>query len=153
MEKRFALVACNGGCRNTDCGYGCLGCGMCQAICPFDAISLNDSGVAEVDETKCRGCGACVAECPQGIIRLHGAGYPIVVKCSNQDLGKTARAACEVSCIGCGICEKVCPSGAAKVTDNLSAIDEALCLCCGMCAVKCPRHAIRDLRGVLTSRS
>ena len=64
-----------------------------------------------------------------------------------------ARAACAVSCIVCGICEKVCPSGAAKVTDNLSAIDEELCLSCGMCAVKCPRHAIRDLRGVLTSRS
>ena len=24
MEKRIALVACNGGCRNDSCGYGCI---------------------------------------------------------------------------------------------------------------------------------
>ena len=157
MEKRIpqqvALVACNGGCRNTSCGYGCIGCGMCVSICPFDAIALNQNGVAEVDEAKCQGCGACVLECPQGIIRLHATGSPIVVKCSNRDPGKAARSACGVSCIGCGICEKACPSGAVKVKENFSAIDEGLCLSCGMCAVKCPRHAIYDLRGILTERS
>ena len=78
MENRFALVACNGGCHNESCEYGC---------------------------------------------------------------------------IGCGICKRSCPSGAAKVKENLSVIDEELCLSCGMCAVKCPRHAIYDLRGVLTERS
>ena len=123
MRRQVALVACNGGCRNTSCGYGCIG------------------------------CGACASECPQGIIRLHEAGSCIVVKCSNRDPGKIARAACQVSCIGCGICEKACPSGAAKVKENLSVIDEALCLSCGMCAVKCPRHAIYDLRGVLPEKN
>ncbi len=157
MENRFtkkgALVACNGGCRNTSCGYGCIGCAMCVEICPFDAIAVNQNGVAEVDEAKCQGCGACVIECPQGIIHLHEAGCLIVVKCSNRGPGKAARSACTVSCIGCGICEKACPSGAAVVTDNLSTIDESLCLSCGMCAVKCPRHAIYDLRGVLTAKN
>ncbi len=157
MEKLFskqaAFVACNGGCRNSACGYGCIGCSMCVSICPFDAVSINRNGVAEVDEARCRGCGACVVECPQGIIRLHEAVSPIVVKCANRDPGKVARAACAVSCIGCGLCEKACPSGAAKVTDNLSVIDEELCLSCGMCALKCPRHAIYDLRGILTERN
>lgn len=152
MERRVALVACNGGCRNLSCGYGCIGCGMCVSICSFDAIFFNEHGVAEVGEGKCRGCGACLTECPQGIIHLHEASSPIVVKCSNRDPGKIACSACTVSCIGCGICEKACPSGAAKVTDNLSAIDESLCLSCGMCAVKCPHHAIYDLRGILTNR-
>ena len=152
MEKRIALVACNGGCRNENCGYGCIGCAACVSVCPAEAIGINDNGVAEVDESLCLGCGSCVDACPQGIIRLHEAGCPIVVKCSNRDPGKTARTACAVSCIGCGICEKSCPSGAAKVEDNLSAIDEELCLSCGMCAVKCPRHAIYDLRGVLTAK-
>ncbi len=152
MEKRSALVACNGGCRNDSCSYGCISCGMCVSVCPFEAIDLNQNGVAEVDETRCAGCGACVDACPQGIMRLHEAASPIVVKCSNGDSGKAARTACEVSCIGCGICEKACPAGAAKVMDNLSTIDEELCLSCGMCAVKCPRHAIYDLRGVLTAK-
>lgn len=153
MEKQYALIACNGGCRNESCGYGCIGCAACVSVCPAQAISLNDHGVAEVDERLCLGCGACVEACPQGIIRLHTEGNPIVVKCSNCDPGKAARTACQVSCIGCGICEKACPSGAAKVKDNLSSIDEALCLSCGICAVKCPRHAICDLRGILTQKS
>ena len=153
MVRLVALIACNGGCHNTVCDYGCIGCGMCVSICPFAAISINGNGVAEVDEIKCQGCGACVLECPQGIIRLHEADSPMVVKCSNRDPGKVARAACSVSCIGCGICEKACPSGAAKIADYLSSIDEGLCLSCGMCAVKCPRHAIYDLRGIPTKRS
>ena len=53
-------------------------------------------------------------------------------------------------CIGCGICEKTCTAEAVRVVDNHAVIDETLCLSCGMCAVKCPRHAIADLRGVLT---
>ena len=153
MVKQVAFVACNGGCRNESCSYGCVGCGVCVSVCPAEAIDLHKTGVAEVDETRCLGCGACADACPQEIIRLHEGANPMVVKCSNRDPGKVARAACAVSCIGCGICEKVCPSGAAKVTDNLSAIDEELCLCCGMCAVKCPRHTICDLRGILTARS
>lgn len=153
MVKEFAYVACNGGCRNASCGYGCIGCGMCASICPFGAIAVNGYGVMEVDERKCQGCGACVVECPQGIIRLHDAGNPIVVKCSNRDMGKAAREACTASCIGCGLCEKLCPSGAANVSNNLSTIDDELCLSCGMCAVKCPRHAIYDLRGILTEKS
>ena len=151
--KQLAYVACNGGCRNVSCGYGCIGCGMCVDICPFGAIAVNPYGVAEVDGSKCQGCGACVTECPQGIIRLHDGCNPIVVKCSNRDMGKAAREACSVSCIGCGICEKVCPSGAANVSSNLSTIDDELCLSCGMCAVRCPRHAIYDLRGILTKKS
>ena len=65
MEKRFALVACNGGCRNESCAYGCLGCGVCVSVCPAEAIALNENGVAEVDETRCLGCGACADACPQ----------------------------------------------------------------------------------------
>ena len=137
VKKRFpyqaAFVACNGGCRATaDCQYGCVGCELCVNVCRFEAIALNDYGVAEVNEDKC--------------------ANPVVVKCSNKDPGKDARKMCEVSCIGCGICQKLCPAGAITVTDNLSYIDESVCLSCGQCAVKCPRHAIYDLRGILTEK-
>jgi len=155
VKKRFpyqaALVACSGG-RPAGGGGGTRGvaCGLCVGVCKFDAIEINDLGVAQVNESKCIACGACVRECPRELIRIHECANPIVVKCSNKDLGKNARKYCEVSCIGCGICEKVCPAGAITISENLSHIDENYCLSCGQCAVKCPRGAIADLRGILT---
>ena len=104
IKKRFpykaAFVACNGGCRATaDCQYGCVGCELCVNACKFEAIALNDYGVAEVNEDKCIACGKCVRECPRELIRIHECANPVVVKCSNRDPGKDARKMCEVSCI------------------------------------------------------
>ncbi len=42
----------------------CIGCGACVATCPVEAISLDDSGKATIDNTKCIHCGACKATCP-----------------------------------------------------------------------------------------
>ncbi|MCI8503137.1 MAG: 4Fe-4S binding protein [Dorea sp.] len=155
VKKRFpyraALAACQGQCgaKETTCSYGCMGCGKCETACKFGAISIT-GGTALVDEEKCIGCGKCVGECPQRIIRIHECAGYIVVKCSNRDKGKEALV-CPTSCIGCGMCERVCTAEAVKVIDNLAVIDETRCLGCGMCAVKCPRHAIIDVRGILTS--
>ena len=158
VKKRFpyraALVACNGGCRATaECEYGCVACGICVGACRFDAVEINSIGVAEVDEDKCIACGVCVRECPRGVIHIHDCANPVVVKCSNHDLGKNARKYCSVSCIGCGLCAKACPAGAIEVQNNLAVIDESTCLSCGQCAVKCPRGALRDLRGILTAKN
>ena len=158
IKKKFpyrsAVVACNGGCRaaegETACTDGCIGCGACVEKCKFGAISINDYGVAEVDEAKCIACGMCAKVCPQELIHIHECANYIVVKCSNKNKGAVARKQCEVSCIGCGICEKTCTAGAIKVKDNCAVINEEVCLSCGMCAVKCPRHVIHDLRGILT---
>ena len=159
VKKKFpyraAVVACNGVCAASavsKCRYGCVGCGICAAVCKFGAITLNENGVAVVDEEKCIACGMCVRACPQEIIHLHECANYIVVRCANEDKGKEAREVCPVSCIGCGICEKTCTAEAIRVVDNHAVIDESLCLSCGMCAMKCPRHAITDLRGILTER-
>ena len=155
IQTRFpckaAVVACDGSC-TTACTWGCVGCGLCVLSCKFDAVHLNPNGIAVVDEDKCIGCGACARACPQGVIRVHECANFIVVKCSNRDKGPAARTQCAVSCIGCGLCERTCTAGAIRVADNRAVIDEEVCLSCGMCAVKCPRHAIHDLRGILTPR-
>jgi ferredoxin len=44
----------------------CTGCGICEEICPVNAIKIQ-SRKAVVDE-KCTGCGACEAQCPKGAI-------------------------------------------------------------------------------------
>ena len=154
VKKKFpyraAVVACNGGCRSAEgeagCADGCIGCKAFIDKCKFGAISINEYGVAEVDEEKCIGCGACAKVCPQKVIHVHECANYIVVKCSNKKKGAEAKKQCNVSCIGCGICT----AGAIKVKDNCAVIEESICLSCGMCAVKCPRHVIHDLHGILT---
>ena len=133
IKKRFpyraALVACNGGCRaagseDGGCKDGCIGCGACIEKCKFGAISLNEYGVAEVDEDKCLACGKCMKVCPQEIIHIHECANYIVVRCSNKQNGKEARQVCSASCIGCGICEKTCTAGAVKVTDHYAILTD-----------------------------
>lgn len=47
----------------------CVGCGVCQAECQFQAISCE--GVwAEVDQQACMGCGLCAQHCPEGALAL-----------------------------------------------------------------------------------
>jgi Pyruvate/2-oxoacid:ferredoxin oxidoreductase delta subunit len=48
----------------------CTGCNVCISICPFEAISRNEGGVAQIDEETCKGCGICVAHCPEKAITM-----------------------------------------------------------------------------------
>lgn len=44
----------------------CIGCGACEPVCPFGAISLQ-SGKATIND-GCTACGACIDSCPAGAI-------------------------------------------------------------------------------------
>jgi len=49
----------------------CSACGICVAVCPFEARYLDDENkVAVVKEILCQGCGACVTACPNSAAKL-----------------------------------------------------------------------------------
>ncbi|MEW5869743.1 MAG: ATP-binding protein [Chloroflexota bacterium] len=51
----------------------CQGCGTCEEVCRFDAISAYESSgnlVYGVDPIACDGCAACVYQCPSLAIRM-----------------------------------------------------------------------------------
>lgn len=48
----------------------CSGCGTCVSVCPFEAMSKDEDGIAQVDEALCKGCGLCAASCPERAIAM-----------------------------------------------------------------------------------
>lgn len=167
VVELVAYVGCNGGCNPEDrkyiysgshtckaanmtfagdrlCTFACLGYGDCMKVCPRDAISINERGIAEIDPKKCIGCGLCAKTCPNGIIHLVKDITRVVVKCNNHYKGAEVRRFCDHGCIACGKCEKNCPTGAIKVIDNLARIDYDKCNSCGKCHQVCPVHCIEE---------
>jgi len=52
----------------------CSGCGVCEVLCPFQAIELqprDGKRVSHINEVVCKGCGTCGAACPSGAISMH----------------------------------------------------------------------------------
>ncbi|MEJ2126040.1 MAG: 4Fe-4S dicluster domain-containing protein [Candidatus Bathyarchaeota archaeon] len=49
----------------------CSRCGVCVAVCPFEAISKDEEqNKIILDIEKCRVCGLCVSACPLSAIDL-----------------------------------------------------------------------------------
>ena len=51
----------------------CRGCGRCEEVCEFCAVSIVEEVgrlVAQVNEAICKGCGACSVRCPTGAVRV-----------------------------------------------------------------------------------
>ncbi len=60
----------------------CAGCGACERMCPYKAISMIDvdnKKKANVNDAMCKGCGTCGATCPGGAIRMQHFTTPQIV--------------------------------------------------------------------------
>ncbi len=55
------------------CGVGCIGCKICENVCPVSAIVVD--GVAKVDYNKCIKCGVCAEKCPSKAITIGVINY------------------------------------------------------------------------------
>jgi ferredoxin len=47
----------------------CIGCGVCESYCQFQAIHVTN-GLNQIQAETCMGCGICVSKCPQEAIHL-----------------------------------------------------------------------------------
>jgi len=124
------------------CSYGCLGLGSCVKVCQFDAIHIDERGIAVVDVDKCTACGQCVNACPKGLIEMVPKKSFVQVMCISKDRGKDVRKYCDIGCIACRICVNACEFGAIEIENNIAKIDYDKCTNCMVCAEKCPTNAI-----------
>jgi Fe-S-cluster-containing hydrogenase component 2 len=90
----------------------------CVAACPVDALSLvrrrhsdgalslNDDGIAVLDDDACIRCGACADSCPYGAIFYHEAQdrYLKCDLCAGREGGP--------------LCVQVCPVGALALAES-----------------------------------
>ncbi|VAX33874.1 Electron transport complex protein RnfB [hydrothermal vent metagenome] len=112
-----------------NCQVGCIACGVCVKVCPFDAAKVENS-LSRIDLDKCRVCGLCVKKCPTKAI----VDY----------IPERSRAyVLRDKCIGCNMCMKVCPvNAAAGELKKVHTIDQGKCIGCGICTARCPKQAI-----------
>jgi len=164
MEKKIAVVKCQGHTGNTKakmtyqgydtcqaasliyggdgaCQYSCLGKGDCQIACPENAIEI-ENGLAVVAPHLCTGCSICVKVCPKNVIDIVPKKLNQHIACKNTDKGAATRKVCQTGCIGCMKCQKACEVGAITVKNFLATIDEKTCTNCGKCVKLCPVNAI-----------
>jgi len=70
-DSQVHLVQCNSKAKGKDvmavCSVGCIGCKMCEKVCEFDAVYVEDN-IAHIDPAKCTNCGACAEKCPKKCI-------------------------------------------------------------------------------------
>lgn len=145
-EKRVARLACAGGinvARNRaeykglsscqaaalvsgggkGCFWGCLGHGDCEAVCDFDAITMNPFSLPVVDVDKCTACGDCVEVCPKDLFSLQPISHRLWVACKNLEQGDDILEECQVACTACGKCAMDAPGDLIAMVHNLPVVN------------------------------
>lgn len=126
----------------------CVGCDICAAVCPREAISvwLKDGElVVDVDEGACILCEVCTAFCPTGALTMEQSGQPKAVLAESGGVAEvSAKVSIDVaSCPeGCQECVPACPRGALSLDGGRVAVNGNLCVRCPHCADACPVGAI-----------
>lgn len=49
----------------------CIGCGMCEEVCPHGVFSLNEGKAKITERDLCMECGSCALNCPANAIAVN----------------------------------------------------------------------------------
>ncbi len=145
----------------------CIGCGLCETVCPHDAITLVD-GRAVIDLDLCTSCGQCVMVCPvQAIsdsrfgqpyhfaVRAFGPGGAGSTVISTPDRYYLRYANDPSWCGDCAeacyilldTCGPGCPVDAVWFdSTGFIHIDYELCIHCGQCQIQCQGYGLWSLK-------
>jgi ferredoxin len=86
-KSRRIFVSCmnkdKGALARKGCAVACIGCGKCEQVCAFDAITIKDN-LAYIDYNACRLCRKCVEVCPTNSI--WELNFPPRKKAAEQDV-------------------------------------------------------------------
>ena len=139
----------------------CIGCALCLAPCPVDAIIGAPGFMHTVIEGQCTGCELCLPACPVDCIELVAMQLPperrrppldgersVGIESLERRRRSSQLPGAEAPCIGCNRCEPECPQSLAPQHllrlvrgDQLSiAADTGLdrCIECRLCDRACP---------------
>jgi len=140
----------------------CIGCEICQIVCPREAIEIIKPAKVEgkklnrpsirVDKDKCSFCGICDAICPLGAFTLSINGermVPVLEKESFPHLTRQVEVD-EAKCpTDCTECQEACPFNLIKVSIDEEKgsvkvdVDVEHCPGCRLCEIKCPEGVIK----------
>jgi ferredoxin len=76
----------------------CVGCGMCELVCPHGVFEMNAKKARVIDRDGCMECGACATNCPVEAIRVNPgvgcAAYIIQTWIKGKDAASCGGPAC-----------------------------------------------------------
>ncbi len=121
----------------------CIGCALCLAACPVDAIVGSARRMHTVISNDCTGCELCLPPCPVDCIAMVAQAEPVVNAAPQ-------RSTVASPCIRCGDCVPVCPRRlqpqllyaycSANEPQEAHAANLSSCIECGLCERACPSN-------------
>ncbi len=75
----------------------CIGCGLCQTVCPHRIFTVIDNKASVLDRDACMECGACTRNCPGEAITVSpgvGCAVEIIARWINGMTGRNVIKGC-----------------------------------------------------------